>query len=403
MTNTDNRTGSITSQQLPAILVGGPPNAGKSVLTYNLTRALKERDVPHYVFRANPDGEGDWFLKGDPETVRQIRKDAKSEWSDIFRTFVCRDLTERHLPLIVDLGGRPSDADTCIFQVCTHSILLLKDEDPKATETWHHYTETNKLRPLVELRSQLTGESTLTSKDPVMGIITKLERGTRIHNRVFTTLLDRVEHLFRQHSPDMLEKLHREKAPEKFIVHLPQRLRTLAPERGKDGQWSPNLLQPLLDELPTQTAMAVYGSAPVWVYSALAMHAGTRPFHQFDARLSWVMPPSLQESTTETLVQPDIFVKKEVQGDAFVVSVKPIYGYLDLTEANQLLFPEPPPTYGVIITGKLPQWLFTSLARFYAQRAVPWIAVNDAHNNRPVVIYSHTPSHPIGKILPKLA
>jgi hypothetical protein len=33
---------------------------------------------------------------------------------------------------------------------------------------------------------------------------------------------------------------------------------------------------------------------------------------------------------------------------------------------------------------------------------VPWIALNDAHDNRPVVIYSQMVSHPIGEILPKL-
>jgi len=37
------------------------------------------------------------------------------------------------------------------------------------------------------------------------------------------------------------------------------------------------------------------------------------------------------------------------------------------------------------------------------QRDVPWIALNDARDNRPVVTYSQVDTHPIGKILPKLA
>ena len=132
MVKTDSTNSNIIrADKLPAILIGGPPNAGKSVLTYNLTRELRRREIPHYVFRANPDIEGDWFLQGDLETVRQIQLKVWDyrHWTDIFREFVCRDLAHRYLPLIVDLGGLPKDADNCIFQVCTHSLLLLKDED----------------------------------------------------------------------------------------------------------------------------------------------------------------------------------------------------------------------------------------------------------------------------------
>src|ERR1700724_2538636 len=95
MVNTDRTNNSIISADaLPAILIGGPPNAGKSVLTYNLTRELRRLEIPHYVFRANPDIEGDWFLQGDLETVDQIVGKVKAyrHWTDIFRAFVCRDL-----------------------------------------------------------------------------------------------------------------------------------------------------------------------------------------------------------------------------------------------------------------------------------------------------------------------
>ncbi len=43
------------SMCLPAILIGGPPKVGKSVLTYNLTRELRRFNIPHYVFRASAD------------------------------------------------------------------------------------------------------------------------------------------------------------------------------------------------------------------------------------------------------------------------------------------------------------------------------------------------------------
>src|SRR5436305_14590468 len=99
MVNTDSTNSNlIRADELPAILMGGPPNAGKSVLTYNLTRELRRRGIPHYVFRASPEIEGDWFLQGDLETVRQIQLGVSDyrHWTDIFRGFVCGDLGHRH-------------------------------------------------------------------------------------------------------------------------------------------------------------------------------------------------------------------------------------------------------------------------------------------------------------------
>lgn len=399
-----NRTDSsiIAANSLPAILIGGPPKAGKSVLTYNLTRELRRLKIPHYVFRASADIEGDWFLQGDLETVDQIVNKVKDyrHWTDIFREFVCRDLSHRHLPLIVDLGGLPKDADNCIFQVCTHSILLLKDEDEDATQTWRRFTTTNGLLPLAELRSQLEGDSIPTvEKSIITGTITGLKEKARIHNSVFDALLERVSQLFRSYSLAELEKYHLDTAQIEFVVHLPHQLYALASDTD---EWTPDMLQPLLMGLSAQTAMAVYGRAPNWVYGALALHAGRQPFQQFDARLGWVTPPVLQASSSEQLSQSLIYMQEEIRDDSYIILIHPIHNYLDHREADKLVFPEPPPHRGVVVSGKLPHWLFTALARFYAQRDVPWIALNDAHDNRPVIIYSQVTSHPIGEILPKL-
>lgn len=389
-------------QQLPAILVGGPPNAGKSVLTYNLTQALRRCHIPHYVFRANPDIEGDWFLQANLDTVRQIRLPVEGyrHWSDIFRTFVCRDLAYRQLPLIVDLGGLPREADTCIFRVCTHSILLLKEEDENATSIWHHYTHTNGLLPLAEIRSQLQGNATILTQEPIItGILTGLVRGTTISTPLFDIVVERVGQLFSSYTPIELEQLHMESAPIKTIVHVENYLHKLNPATNR---WTTELMCQLLAELP-QGAMAVYGRGPNWLYGALALHAATQPFYQFDARLGWVTPPPLREKALEQLPQDIIHIEENKDSSyQYVIRIHPIHNYLDYSEAEKLVFPEPPSQRGVIINGKLPFWLFTALARFYAQRNVPWIALNYAIDNKPIVIYSQIAAHYIGEILPEL-
>lgn len=412
MTQTDTINESlITAKTLPAILIGGPPKAGKSVLTYNLTRELRRRQIPHYVFRASADIEGDWFLEGDLDTVDQIVTKVKEyrHWTDIFRAFVCRDLADRHLPLIVDLGGLPRDADTCIFQVCTHSILLLKPEDEEATQTWYRFTTASGLTPIADLRSQLEGKSFFTAKESVIkGTITGLHARARLHDDVFDAVLERVIQLFSSFDANELENIHlndrRLGNMVGNVVHLPQLLKTYAPDAVEgDDAWEPEEMLPqLLTDVAAQQALAVYGRAPNWVYGALALHGGTQPFQQFDARLGWVMLPTLGTRSPEQSLRPLMYISEENRNDAYIILIHPIHNYLDYREADQLVFPEPPSNRGVIVTGKLPLWLFTALARFYVQRNVPWIALNDARYDMPVVVYSQTASHPIGRILPKL-
>lgn len=382
---------------LPAILIGGAPDAGKSALTHNLARKLRELDVPHYVFRASRDGEGDWFFEGDPEYVRQIRVSVRGKWPDTFIQFVCQTIKNRLMPLIVDIGGLPTERDNPIFHACTHSILLLKDEEKEATQTWHDFTTSNGLTPLAELRSQLSGHSKLTAREPVlMGTIVGLERRQRAYGPAFNALVERICELFEY--PE-LERLHLDAAKTEDVVHLDQRLEAL--DHGAN-EWTPDLLEPLLAEVSTQTELSVYGRGPAWVYGALALHAKTKPFHQFDPCLNWVEPPSLRSGTLEQPAESLVYIEEpKLQGDAYILTIRLTHYYIDYTEKEQLAFPDLSPDHGVIVSGKLPLWLFTALARFYADRDVPWIALHDARKNKAAfVIYSRVETHTIGDRLP---
>src|SRR2546423_15686315 len=108
---------------LPAILIGGPPHAGKSVLTYSISQALRKRNVDHYVIRACPDGEGDWSQEIDQRAVSRLR--FKGDWTPDFVKRICRDLERRHFPLIVDIGGWPGQSDMVLFLLFIASLFLL--------------------------------------------------------------------------------------------------------------------------------------------------------------------------------------------------------------------------------------------------------------------------------------
>ena len=151
---------------LPAILIGGPPHAGKSVLTYSISQALRKRNVDHYVIRACPDGEGDWSQEIDQRAVSRLR--FKGDWTPDFVKRICRDLERRHFPLIVDIGGRPEQWQTVIFRYCTHSLLLLHPDNEETANFWRRHIAAYGLLPLAQLYSVLDGISTITSETPII-------------------------------------------------------------------------------------------------------------------------------------------------------------------------------------------------------------------------------------------
>ena len=112
--------GQIAFNPLPAVAIGGPPHSGKSVLAYSLSATLRELEVDHYLFRAYPpDGEGDWFLEGEPAFVRHFR--VKGARSEAWLAPLIRDIAQRRLPLLVDMGGLPTEAQEAILDACTHA------------------------------------------------------------------------------------------------------------------------------------------------------------------------------------------------------------------------------------------------------------------------------------------
>src|SRR6266436_8961822 len=128
---------------LPAVLIGGPPHAGKSVLTYSLTQALRKRRIAHFVIRACPDGEGDWSQEIDQAMVRHMR--VKGQWTATFVENICTTLERRHFPLLVDIGGRLEVWQTILLQHCTHSLLLLRRDDETAANSWRNLVASNSL------------------------------------------------------------------------------------------------------------------------------------------------------------------------------------------------------------------------------------------------------------------
>ena len=375
----------------PAILIGGPPHMGKSVLTYSLTHALRERGVPHYVIRAYPDGEGDWANEADQKLVRRIR--VKGQGTPRWVDRICRDITNRHLPLIVDVGGRPTPDQERIFDCCTHAVLLTGNETAHAT--WQAMLTRHGLLPLADLHSELHGRERITEAGPTLrGVISGLERSATAAGPTFEALVERVARLF-AYNPDELRRVHLATAPVETTVDLDRLARTLGvPFTGQKATWLPEHLPALLDYLPEATPLGLYGRAPNWLYAAVARLAYPADFCQFDPRLGWVAPPTLHPGPLPAGAPLQARLARHTDHlhlDFFLPSA-----YLDYPEAEGLAVPPLPPGLGILLSGKIPHWLYTALVRAY--HAAPWVAVYQPQLQTAVVCYS-TGEPPAGMCL----
>lgn len=388
--------------QLPAVLIGGPPHTGKSVLLYNLTQALYERGVRHHAIRACPDGEGNWFQEGDPETVSLIRDTNKRQWSSEFIHKMSSDLQHRCLPFLVDMGGHPQMKELPLFQQCTHAVLLLRADKPDSTRTWQDMVTEANLLPLAHLYSYQDGPSTITANTPFLeGRITGLERQSRSvrENTVFIELVDRIAALFSSYATQDIEQIFLNQAQTEIVLNLPAALRNYT----TSIYWQPEMLTPFLANVPKDTPLSVHGRAPNWLYAALVAHVGQQEFYQFDPKLSgWIQPLRVR---IDAQPSSKITVEKRETREATILSFSFPYGRLEYFQPDPLTFPPVPLESGLIFDGPLPYWLLTALVRLYQHAGVAWIAPHHAQQNSvtqqkiAIVSYSRVETHAIGDLV----
>lgn len=387
----------------PAVLIGGPPHSGKSVLVYSLTRALRERNAAHYVLRACPDGEGDWSNEGDQALVRSIR--LKGAFTAPFTARVSDYLRRRHLPLLVDVGGRPTEEQLTMFAHCTHAVLLVgrRTDDPAAYDRdrarWLDYLARAGMPLIADLQSDLSGLDRLESADPIIrGPIAGLERGRSVDGPAFDALVNHLAELcgtWRDVEPG-----HLAAAPAAAtLLNLPQ----LNAQLGGNGVWwEPRQVPVLLTKVEAGRPVAIYGRAPGWIYAALAVHAQPAPVWIFDVRYGWMALPALPVGeATERQEGWATEVKPIAIGDepAWRLEMITTSQYLDPDEPEGMPLPRPAAGLGLVLSGKAANWMFLSAARQLGAGR-PWLAVYQPQLNGAVVVGSTVEGYKPGDVLP---
>jgi len=191
---------SAASGLCPALMVVGPPDSGKSVLSHALFQALLPENHEVYLQRAQWDGEGNYLLELGSEF-----SDAERE---AFKVANRGKLTKRFFPyhaqailklrrqkslVIVDVGGMVQPEKLPLLEACTHYLII--SSKPEAVNSWHEFCrDRGNLIPVAVIHSSLSAVETVHHYLPYL----ELTCGPWIHGQarpVPSVLLERVKSL----------------------------------------------------------------------------------------------------------------------------------------------------------------------------------------------------------------
>lgn len=165
----------------PAILIGGPPNSGKSVFSNALRKALIKA-LPHhntYLHRASWDGEGNWAYEANTPMVKtfihhnEFRIHENPETAKLIPDYyrhhakVVQNLRLLSDCVLVDVGGMPQSEKQPLIEQCTHYIVISRSAE--AVDDWHQCCAPV-LQPIAVVHSVLEHTQTILQRESVLEI-----------------------------------------------------------------------------------------------------------------------------------------------------------------------------------------------------------------------------------------
>ncbi|MEO0887134.1 MAG: CRISPR-associated ring nuclease Crn3/Csx3 [Cyanobacteria bacterium J06648_10] len=161
----------------PGLLIVGPPDSGKSVLSHQIFSTLVKDYPDIYLQRAHWDGEGNWTL--------ELPADATDEEREAYKLANKGGLTETFFPyqgeailnlrrqkrlVIVDAGGMVQPEKKSILDACTHYLIISSKQEE--IEPWHDFClGEGGLEPVAVIHSVLEERCEVLKREPFLEMV----------------------------------------------------------------------------------------------------------------------------------------------------------------------------------------------------------------------------------------
>ena len=160
----------------PALMVVGPPDSGKSVLSHALFQALLSDHPDIYLQRAHWDGEGNYVLELSTQTTDEEIEDFKlrnkgalTERFFPYHAQAILQLRRQKFLVIVDVGGMVQPEKLPILEACTHYLII--SSKPEAVGAWHEFCrDRGNLIPVAVIHSSLAEVEEVHQVQPYLEI-----------------------------------------------------------------------------------------------------------------------------------------------------------------------------------------------------------------------------------------
>jgi len=161
-----------------AIIVGGPPNSGKSTFSVSLVRALQDQGVSAEAVDLDLWAPTiDLIKKKISEKEREKRKRSKITEEDINGAAERLERAKESYDFVIgDAPGGISDNLLPIYQLATHAIILCKEDKQTEIRKWKKFFKGMNLPIVAIIVTRIKGEEHLQANDLIEGTLVGLHR-----------------------------------------------------------------------------------------------------------------------------------------------------------------------------------------------------------------------------------
>lgn len=354
------------------IVICGPPHSGKSVFLANLMRFLPPDK--YMLIYGCPDGEGHWANQANQGLVSVIRQ--KGKFDENFLTNVTSYIRNADQKLVlVDVGGRRTPENERIFKEC-EGYIILSSKKEEIVE-WRKFGDGLGLKCLAELDSSLQGESVIypDQGDGILrGLVVGLERGTYVQSPVIDKLVEKLCEIINKNG----DKTLAETQADINGVAIADQIGIV----DRNDPWMgyrPWHIVPTLQaisHLTKQKLVKVWNIRSAAVGAAIAAFLKRSKVELFDVSLGYVMLPDLRPKAKGSPfgLQWEVIERDEYTLVKFKIANGGIY---NATWLHTAFPPRVNRNKGVVLSGKGPIWLFSTMVRAYS-KTNPWAALFSA-------------------------